>query len=157
MVATDTLANDVSHSSGLPMARIEHNAQLNQIIVDLGQSLLQFVGEVSPWTPASATAARETLAQCVDQQKQHVDHMVQLLVNRGQTTDFGVYPADYTDLHFLALKALLPRIITNQDAMLVELDEAVHTCVDDPEALDVLNSVLAGERQITAALKAVKL
>lgn len=157
MVVIDSLANDVSHPLGSPMARIEHNSQLNHIIVDLGQSLLQFVGEVSPWTPASATAARDTLAQSVKEQQQHVDELVQLLVDRGYTTDFGVYPAEYTDLHFLALKALLPRIIANQEAMLVELDEAVHTCVDDPEALAILTTVLAGERHITAALKAVKL
>jgi len=93
----------------------------------------------------------------IDEVMNDVDQIVQLLVDRSQTTDFGVYPADYTDLHFLALKALLPRIIANQEAMLVELDEAVHTCVDDPEALSLLNGVLAGERQITATLKTIKL
>ena len=139
------------------MARIEHNSQLNQVIIDLGQSLLQFVGEVSPWTPTAATAARDTLAQAVAQQRQHVNDIVQLLVEREHTVDFGVYPAEFTDLHFLSLKALLPRIVASQEAILVELDECVHTCVDDAEAMEVLNAVLAGERQITAALKTVKL
>ena len=139
------------------MARIEHNSQLNQVVVDLGQSLLQFVGEVSPWTPAAAAAARATLAESVKQQQQHVDDIVQLLVDRGHTVDFGNYPAEFTDLHFLSLKALLPRIIASQQAILVELDEAVHTCVDDAEAVALLNTVLAGERHITAALQAVKL
>jgi len=153
----DTLANDVLQPFGSPMARIEHNSELNRIVIDLGQSLLQFVGEVSPWTPANASAARETLERTVKQQQQHVDQLVELLNDRGQPVNFGVYPADFTDLHFLALKSLLPRIIANQDAILVELDEVVHTCVDDAEALAMLNSVLDGERNIAAALKAVKI
>lgn len=157
MVALEPLATDNSRPSGTHMARVEHNSQLNQVVVDLGQSLLQFVGEVSPWTPASAASARETLANVVKTQKSHVDRIVQLLVDRGEAVDFGTYPAEYTDLHFLALKALLPRIIANQEAVLAELDEAVHTCVDDAEATLILNAVLAGEREITATLKAVKI
>jgi hypothetical protein len=53
----------------------------------------------------------------------------------------------------MALKAMLPRIIENQNAIVAELDEAAHTCIDDVDAIGILMNVLAGERQIIAELK----
>jgi len=135
------------------MARIQHNAKLNQLVVDLGRSLLQFVGEVSPWAPSSAHVARETVAQVVHRQQQNVTRLTDLLAARRCPIDFGMYPADFTDLHFLSLKWLLPRIIASQEALVAELDEAAHTCIDDPEAVNVLSEVLSSERASTEELK----
>ena len=137
------------------MACIQHNTQLNHLVVDLGCSLLQFVGEVSPWSPTNAQPARDMLDRVLKQQKQHTEQLVQLLTDRRWPLEFGVYPADFTDLHFLSLKALLPRVIENQNAIVTELDEAVHTCIDDADALAILHTVLAGERSITAELKSL--
>jgi hypothetical protein len=135
------------------MACIQHNAKLNQLVVDLGRSLLQFVGEASPWTPANAAAARETVARLVSQQQRDVTRLTDLLVARGFPIDFGMYPADFTDLHFVSLKALLPRVIASQEALVAELDEAAHTCIDDPEAVTLLDEVLSSERAGTEELK----
>lgn len=135
------------------MARIQHNAKLNQLVVDLGRSLLQFVGEVSPWSPASAAAARDTVSRLVSRQQQDVNRLAERLVERGCPVDFGMYPADFTDLHFVSLKSLLPRVIASQNALVAELDEAVHTCADDPEAVAVLSEVLSTERAVTDELK----
>lgn len=137
------------------MARIQHNSLLNHLVVDLNCSLLQFVGEVSPWTPIHANAARETLSRLLKQQQSHKEQLVELLTERRWPVEFGVYPADFTDLHFLSLKAMLPRIIENQNAIVAELDEAVHTCIDDGEALAILNTILTEERSITAELQAL--
>lgn len=137
------------------MACIQHNTQLNHLVVDLGCSLLQFVGEVSPWSPAGAGAARDAVARLLKLQKSHVEQLVQLLSDRRWPTEFGIYPADFTDLHFLSLKSMLPRIIENQNAIVTELDEAVHTCVDDREATELLSAILTGERGITAELQAL--
>lgn len=139
------------------MARIQHNTKLNQLVVDLGRSLLQFVGETSPWSPNNADTARETVARLVGSQRQQVVRLTELLVERRYPVEFGVYPAAFTDLHFLALKSLLPRIIASQDALVSELDEAAHTCVDDPEAATALGEVLAAQRAGTEELRLLKL
>lgn len=139
------------------MACIQHNTQLNDLVVELGCSLLQFIGEVSPWTPNNAAVAREAVARLVKQQQQHAEQLTGLLTERRWPVDFGIYPAEFTDLHFLSLKAMLPRIIKNQDAIVAELDDAVHNCVDDPEAMDLLTAVLAGERGITSELRALQI
>ena len=138
------------------MARIQHNAKLNQLVVDLGRSLLQFVGEVSPWTPANAAATRDAVARLVSQQQRDVTRLTDLLVARGCPIDFGMYPADFTDLHFVSLKSLLPRVIASQEALVAELDEAAHTCIDDPEAVMILGEVLSSERAGTEELKTLK-
>ncbi len=139
------------------MARIQHNTKLNQLVVDLGRSLLQFVGEVSPWTPNSAVTARDALARLVQGQRQDVVRLTELLVDRGCPVEFGAYPSVFTDLHFLALKSLLPRIISSQDTLVSELDEAAHTCVDDPEAATALGEVLAAQRAGTEELRLLTL
>lgn len=139
------------------MARIQHNTKLNQLVVDLGRSLLQFVGEVSPWTPNNAASARDAVARLVVSQRQNVERLTELLVERRCPVEFGVYPAAFTDLHFLALKSLLPRIIANQDVLVAELDEAAHTCIDDPEAATALGEVLAAQRAGTEELRLLKL
>ena len=138
------------------MARIQHNPKLNQLIVDLGRSLLQFVGEISPWTPAGAASTRDAVARLISQQQRDVTRLTDLLVARGCPIDFGMYPADFTDLHFLSLKSLLPRVIANQEALVAELDEAAHTCIDDPEAVTILGEVLSAERAGTEELKTLR-
>lgn len=138
------------------MALIQHNAKLNQLVIDLGRSLLQFVGEVSPWTPRNAESTRETVARLVSRQRDDVARLTELLMDRGHTVDFGMYPAEYTDLHFLSLKSLLPRVIANQEALVTELDEAAHTCVDDPDAVSVFRDILNSERANTEELKTLR-
>ena len=140
------------------MARIQHNAKLNQLVVNLGRSLLQFVGEVSPWTPANAAATRDAVARLVSRQQRDITRLTDLLVERGCPIDFGMYPADFTErnLHFLSLKSLLPRVIASQEALVAELDEAAHTCIDDPEAVTILGEVLSAERAGTEELKTLK-
>lgn len=139
------------------MACIQHNTQLNQLVVDLGCSLLQFVGEVSPWSPANAGAARDAVAQAQQQQRHHVEQLVDLLTERRWPIEFGLYPAEFTDLHFMSLKAMLPRIVENQNRIIAELDEAAHTCIDDVDAIGILMTVLAGERALTEQIKSLKI
>lgn len=139
------------------MARIQHNAKLNRLVADLGRSLLQFLGEVSLWTPTSASAARETLDRAVKGQQNRVNQMSELLVSRGTPVNFGSYPASYTDLHFLSLKSLLPRLISSQESLIAELDEVVHTCADDDEMVTLLRDILSAEKASTAELKAMSI
>ena len=138
------------------MAQIQHNAMLSQLVINLGRSLLQFVGEASPWSPASAVGACEAVARLIDKQKSGVSRMVELLNRRGYPIEFGMYPVAFTDLHFLSLKSLLPRVILSQETLVAELDEAIYTCVDDPEAEALFGEVLFSERAGTEELKSLK-
>lgn len=135
------------------MAVITHNAKLNELVIDLGRSLLQYAAEVSPW--AKTGAVSDEMARLAARQRDSVGKLVDLLAARGWNIDFGVYPTDYGDLHFLSWNYFVPMLRQSQEALVAELDEAAHTCIDDAEAVDVLREVLDEERQVSTALNAL--
>ena len=137
------------------MANVQHNAKLNQLLIDIGRSLLQYVGHCSSWTSRSDAAIANEFPGLVAIQQEHVGELSELLFGRRWTIDFGGFPARFTDLHFLSLKYLLKIIVTNQRAILAELEEASHTCVDDPEAASLIEEILASERHLTERLEAL--
>jgi hypothetical protein len=135
------------------VAAITHDAKLNDLLVELGRSLLQYADESWPWARTNEAAAEKTVRDAAARQREHVGRLADLLADRNWPIDFGNFPTDYTDLHFLSLDFFLPRLAEAQDDDVAELDEAVHSCADDPEAVELLKDVLAGEREIAASLK----
>jgi hypothetical protein len=134
------------------VAAIAHNVKLNDLAVDLGRSLLQYAAETDAWT-ADARAA-ERLKGWAASQQEDVGRLIELLVERGWPVDLGTYPTEFTDLQFLSLTYYLPRLAASQQQLAAELDEAVHTCVEDPEAVAVLREVADNERRIAAEIQA---
>ena len=137
------------------MAYVHHNATLNQLLIDIGRSLLQYVGHCSSWSSRSQAAVELEFPTIVATQQEHVAQLSELLKERRWTIDFGGFPATYTDLHFLSLKYLIKITLVNQKTLLAELEEASHTCVDDPEALVLIEEILASERRLTDRLQSL--
>ena len=128
------------------MAHVQHNATLNQLLIDLGRSLLQYVGQCSSWSSHSQAAMEQALPKLVATQEQLVGQLAELLRERRWTIDFGGFPSTFTDLHFLSLSYLIKQIVINQKAIICELEEAAHTCIDDPEAAALIDEILESER-----------
>ena len=137
------------------MAHVQHNAKLNQLLIDVGRSLLQYVGHCSSWSSRSQASLEREFPKLVAIQQQHVGQLSAILTERRWSIDFGGFPATFTDLHFLSLTYLLKLILVNQEAVLVELEDASHTCVDDPEATALIGEILASERQIMERLRSL--
>ena len=135
------------------MVNVEHNAKLNRLLIAIGRSLLQYVGHCSSWTSRSDQKIAEEFPSLVAAQQEHVAELAELLISRRWSVDYGGFPAQFTDLHFLSLKYLLKIIVTNQKSVLNELEDASHTCVDDPEAATLIEEILSSERQITERLE----
>lgn len=135
------------------MAHVQHNAKLNQLLIDLGRSLLQYVGQCSSWTGKSQATLEAEFPKLVAIQEEHVAQLSALLTERRWNIDFGGFPASFTDLHFLSLKYLSKLILENQTAIIAELDEASHTSIHDPEAAALISEILKSEREITERLK----
>ena len=134
------------------MAHVQHNAKLNELLIAVGRSLLQYVGQCSSWSSRSDAALEEEFDRIVAVQQEHIAQLSALLTERRWTIDFGGFPATYTDLHFLSLKYLLKLIRVNQQALVAELEEASHTCVHDPEAAALISEILKSEKEITERL-----
>ena len=123
------------------MRSAERNAELNQLLINLNRSLLQYVGEAWPWTANADSPERRTIERLVERQKVWIARLTDLLVARGWTIDFGVYPTEYTDLHYVALDYLLSALASNQTALLADVAQTLMLCRDDVEASSLLNDI----------------
>lgn len=134
------------------MAEIDPG-RLNPLFVLLHRSLLQYVGECSPWTAEDSHQA-ETLAalrSVVAAQKRDETLLADALNAAGWIINCGGYPTIYTDLQYLSLKYLLKQIVISQTAIVKALEDAAQSHPDSA----VLATVAAGERDVLKTVKAL--
>lgn len=130
-----------------------HNALLNQLLINLGRSLLQYVGEAWPWTSDPNAPERKTINELVLRQQAQIIKLADLLAERDWPVDFGAYPTEYTDLHYVALDYLTSQLIENEDGLISDLEKSIQACSDDPEVVELLKRILDEQREIVRALK----
>ena len=132
---------------------MDENEQLNQVLIDLTRSLLQYVGECFPWSAADASTEQETINQAVVRQKVHISRLADLLDLRQTTIDFGTYPTEYTSLHYLALEHLLSQLADSEQNLIQELEQSIQICGDDTAAVEILERALADEHENLTVLQ----
>lgn len=120
--------------------------QLNSLFLLLHRSLLQYLGECSPWTAEDSRQSQTlaAIAGIVAEQKRDEGLLAAAMQETGWVIDYGTYPTSFTDLHYVSLKYLLKQIIESQKQILKAIDAALST---DPES-PVLTAVAKGERDI---------
>jgi hypothetical protein len=131
---------------------MQQNEVLNQVLVVMGRSLLQYSAAAWPWTASRETASRAAVEALIAEQSGRVRQLADLLDRRGWTIDFGVFP-DFTDLHYLSLDFVLPHLVENQRSVVKEIETALPRCVGDPEGTALLLEILSGERSTLARLE----
>ncbi|MEX0704440.1 MAG: hypothetical protein WD069_20230 [Planctomycetales bacterium] len=129
------------------------DAVLNRVLVDLGRSLLQYVGECWPWTPESEEDVRRALDGLVERQREQAARLVELLSRREWPIDFGAYPTAYTDLHYIALDHLLKLLGESESRLLEEVERSAAECAGDAAAAATLAGVAAAQREIVEELR----
>lgn len=138
------------------MTTPQRNRELNDVLISVGNSLLQYVGECWPWTPEDAASIHPAMESLIERQKQQIARIVDLLVARAWPIEFGTYPTDYTDLHFVALDYLLPQLVDGEQALIDELEQARLRCSDDPEAQTLLAEIQDQQREIVLGLQDIQ-
>ncbi len=128
---------------------------LNDVLVRLHRSLLQYVGECGPWADGSAAAEQEAVSNLVQIRHLHVGELVELMTAREAIIDFGVFPTEFTDLHFVGLDYLLGVIVAEQKKIISELESAVGSVSGDAEATGLLSRILVDERANLAKLQSL--
>jgi hypothetical protein len=131
---------------------MQQNEVLNQVLVVIGRSLLQYSADAWPWTASRSAASRTAVEALVVEQSGRVRQLAELLDGRGWTIDFGVFP-DFTGLHYLSLDFVLPHLVENERAVVKEVESAVPLCSDDPEGAALLAEILPAERATLARLE----
>jgi len=132
------------------------SAELNRVLVVLRRSLLQYLGESWPWTDPKHQEVHDRFLQLVGRQQTGIERLVETLVARGWIMDFGVFPTEFTDLHYVALDFLLAQTVDNQRAVVHEFELAIDACAaEDPAALALLQHLAAVERDNLDELQAM--
>lgn len=132
-----------------------HNAALNQLLIDLGRSLLQYVGESWPWT-STTSSAKGQFDALVRREQQSVARLAALLNRRRWTIDFGSYPTEYTDLHYCSLDYLIGQLIQSASENLASVTSLRDRVSDDAEAAALLNEVAIDQEKIVNELRAIR-
>jgi hypothetical protein len=128
---------------------------LNQLLIDLGRSLLQYVGECWPWSGYETEETHRKIDELVAIQRQDVLQLGMLLDEAQWTIEKGTYPTEYTDLHYVALSYLLDQLVLNQKAIVEEAQRAKAQCEGDPEARKLVSEIHSTQQRILAELEAL--
>ncbi|MBM80387.1 MAG: hypothetical protein CMJ78_07310 [Planctomycetaceae bacterium] len=123
----------------------QRNDLLAGVLIEVGRSALQYMGECWPWTGSDEQG--NVLKQLIQNQAAHVPVLVGLLGDRRQLIDFGTYPTEYTDLHYTGVDFLLSLLVQNQTALVGILEKAVTESGSDADANVLLTQILAQERE----------
>jgi hypothetical protein len=130
-------------------------ALLNQLLIALHRSLLQYVGDAWPWVATTAEEEREKLLKLVGGQRRHTERLIELLIDRGWPIDFGSYPTEYTDLHYVALGYLIKQLVASEQALIGDIERALAGCAGDAEVMRLLEKLLGEQRRIVQELVAL--
>ncbi len=126
--------------------------KLNALLVDLGRSLLQYSREASLWTDANSTVLHSEVESLAERQSQLVADIADWLNQHGWPVDFGVYPAAYTDLHYVSLAHLMDEIVSNARQITAAVEAVRQQFATRSEMSDLLDHILAEQKAITALL-----
>ena len=125
---------------------------LNELLINLGRSLLQYVGECWPWTDPDTAEEERKIKELVEAQRRQVAQLAELLFDAEWNSEYGAYPTEYTDLHYVALTYLLDQLVLNQRALVEEARRTLPFC-DDPEAKRLVGEILSQQQTILHELE----
>lgn len=129
---------------------------LNRVLRELSSCFLQYAGECWPWTSAGADGAklRDSVMQCVERQRQSIGLVAEYLATRQDRVEYGKFPAEFTDLHYVSLTFLLKRLVESQKKLVESIDRTVTLLPSGDECREILEAVQNNERANLAALQA---
>lgn len=128
---------------------------LNNVLIGMARSFLQYVAEGWPWVSSEAQAIEDQVLVIAQRQRQDVADIANFLTEREHYIDFGSFPTEYTDLQFLALGALFDKLHNSQALVIASIESAVNelNAEGDTAAVQLLKAVEIRQKEAAAALK----
>ncbi len=123
------------------MSEAPQNARLNEVLIHILRGLLQYSAECWPWSRADEEQERNAIQRMVAEQQAEVQQLCDLLNEREYPIDFGTYPTQYTDLHYVSLDYLLDNLVNEQAQLVQDVQQAVTDCSGDPQAVELLQLI----------------
>jgi len=132
-------------------AQVAHLIE-RQILRD-GRSLLEYVEEAFPYTPATAEERRHRIDGLARDEQQAVGTLIRFLQKEHVTPPLlAAFPSRYTTINFVSLDHLLPAVVEQQQQGVTELEKALHH-LPESEGRHVLWEYLEAKRRRLQALE----
>ena len=139
------------------MAASALHDRLNDLLVDLRKSLLQYSQEAWPWSGQSgAEDVRQTLNRLAAEQEQSVADLVELLDSRGHAIDFGTYPDEYTSLHYVSVEYLLDQLTIHTTSLIEAYQSVPSEVAEDQEVSALVEQILSREQTAASEIRDLK-
>jgi hypothetical protein len=128
---------------------------INEALIGLARSFLQYVAESWPWVDVSQHTIEKQLQVLATRQREDVSELVQLFIDRELPIDFGVFPTEYTDLQFISLATLLDWLQNGQSQIADRLAAAAQSLREssDEQATALIEAIAVRQQDIAASLK----
>ncbi len=136
------------------MASSQSESVLNSVLIDMARGFLQYVAESWPWVDEAHESIRMEVDALAARQRQDVRLIAELLTGREWPIDFGSFPTEYTDMHFISLSTMLDSLKQSQSSIHRRLDATAAgvRAAGDDEAGELLSQVAIHEAEILSAL-----
>jgi len=131
---------------------------LNNLLIQMARSFLQYISESSPWVAGDAVSDEAQVLVLAARQRQDVADIAALLDQREHYIDFGAFPTEYTDQQFLSLQSVMGGLLRSHASVCEKISNSVVSLrtAGDAEAADLLTTVESHERDILRALKEIQ-
>ena len=132
-------------------AQVQHLIE-RQIVRD-GRSLLQYVEEAFPYTPANAEEAHHRVDALAKDEQQAIGKLIRYLQKEHATPPLlGAFPSRFTTINFVSLGFMLPAIVQEQQRGIADLEKGLHQ-LPESEGRHVLWEYLESKRRRVQGLQ----
>lgn len=123
-------------------------AILNRVLATLNRSFAMYISYAMPYFSQRDDAARSVFENMVADQKNYVQKLGEMVVEKHGRADMGDFPMAYTDCHDLSLDYLIREMarLHQIDLRVFEQAERDLSAARDPAALALVQEILGNAR-----------
>jgi hypothetical protein len=123
-------------------------AILNRVLATLNRSFAMYLSYAMPYFSQRDDAARAVFENMVADQKNYVQKLGEMVLDKHGRADMGDFPMVYTDCHDLSLDYLIREMtkLHQLDLQVFEQAERDLSAVRDPVALALVQELLGNAR-----------
>jgi hypothetical protein len=130
-------------------------ALLQNILAGQMRTLLLYIGDAYPWTAAAGEEALARLRQLIETERTAINALGRYEARRRISPPaLTAFPGYFTSWNFVALEALVPRLVQAQEESIAALEKDL-AALTDPEARTEVEKLLAVKKRTLEGLRSL--
>ncbi len=125
----------------------EANARLNDMLVELHRSLVQYILEAWPWTGNEQSELKAAILGLAERQQQDAGKIARLLMERHHSVNYGTYPDDFSYLNYVSLEYLSARLRDQQQQLIDHLQGSLSRLDADPAGRELIAEIVRSQKK----------